>query len=264
MHVIRKREWPRRGELVVATVDRIVDYGAYVILDEYDKEGLLHVSEISSRWVRNIRDWVREGQKVVLRVMRVNPRKGHIDLSLRRVSEHERKKKFLEWKRKRRALSLLSSAASRLDMPAEDLIKIVWWPLEEEFGDVLSGLEEVAEAGPSVLLELGIPEDVAKAVAQVASERIRKKEAKLTGVLRITCLASDGVERVKKALLEAIKACPEGAKARIYTIGAPRYKVEVVAGDYKLADRALSTVADTAIKVIEELGGEGSFEREES
>lgn len=262
MHVIREREWPRRGELVVATVDRIVDYGAYVILDEYDKEGLLHISEISSRWVRNIRDFVREGQKVVLRVIRIDPRKGHIDLSLRRVSEHERRKKFLKWKRKRRALSLLSSAASRLGMPVEDVIKATWWILEEEFGDVLAGLEEVAAVGPEVLIKLGVPEDMAKAIAQVASERIRKKEAKLSGILELTCTAPDGIERIKKALLGAKEACPEGAKARIYTIGAPRYRVEVVAGDYKLADKALSAVAETALRLIQELGGEGSFERE--
>ena len=74
--VIRRSEWPEVGDLVVATVRRIVDYGAYVHLDEYGKEGLLHISEISSSWVRNIRDHVREGQKVVLKVLRVNPEKG--------------------------------------------------------------------------------------------------------------------------------------------------------------------------------------------
>ncbi|RJS86435.1 S1 RNA-binding domain-containing protein, partial [Candidatus Bathyarchaeota archaeon] len=47
-------EWPEVGELVVATVRRIESYGAYVTLDEYDdKEGLLHISEISPSWVRN-------------------------------------------------------------------------------------------------------------------------------------------------------------------------------------------------------------------
>ncbi len=46
-------------------------------------EGLLHVSEISSSWIRNIRDFVREGQKMVLKVLRVDLEKGHIDLSLR-------------------------------------------------------------------------------------------------------------------------------------------------------------------------------------
>jgi len=265
VQVAKRREWPKVGELVVATVETITNYGAYVSLDEYGgKEGLLHISEISSRWVRNIRDWVREGQKVVLKVIRVNPRRGQIDLSLRRVSDFERKRKFLEWKRKRRALSLLSTAAMRLKKPAEEVIKAVWYRLEDEFGEVYAGLEAVAEEGPGLLLELGIPEELAKAIASVAAERIRKREAKVTGVLKLSSLAPDGVERIRKALLEAEAACPEGAKVGIYAIGAPRYRVEVWADDYKEAEKALRAVVDKAISVMEELGGEASFEREKA
>ena len=76
-------DWPEVGDLIVATVVRIVGHGAYVTLDEYDnKEGLLHISEISSSWVRNIRNHVRERQKVVLNVRRVDPSRKQIDLSL--------------------------------------------------------------------------------------------------------------------------------------------------------------------------------------
>ncbi|MCK4434705.1 S1 RNA-binding domain-containing protein, partial [Candidatus Bathyarchaeota archaeon] len=67
-----KQEWPEIGDLVMATVGDVKDYGAYVKLDEYDQMGLLHISEISSSWVRNIRNFVREGQKVVLKVLRVD------------------------------------------------------------------------------------------------------------------------------------------------------------------------------------------------
>ena len=96
---LKKQEWPEPGDLVIATVETVADYGAYVKLDEYDKKGLLHVSEISSSWIRNIRDFVREGQKVVLKVLRVDPEKGHIDLSLRRVTKREKIEKIMIWKR---------------------------------------------------------------------------------------------------------------------------------------------------------------------
>ena len=95
-----RQELPELGELLVATVVRIEGHGAYVTLDEYDdKEGLLHISEISSSWVRNIRNHVREGQKMVLQVRRVDPSRKHIDLSLRRVSGDERRKKMEGWKK---------------------------------------------------------------------------------------------------------------------------------------------------------------------
>ena len=78
-----KPEWPEVGDLVVATIVRIVGHGANVVLDEHNgKEGLLHISEISSRWVRNIRNHVRERQKAVLQVQRVDPSKGQIDLCI--------------------------------------------------------------------------------------------------------------------------------------------------------------------------------------
>ena len=51
--------------------------------------GLLHLSEISRSWIRNIRDYVREKQKMSLKVLRVDHEKGYIDLSLRRVIKRE-------------------------------------------------------------------------------------------------------------------------------------------------------------------------------
>ena len=122
--VIKRVEWPEVGDLVVATVRRIVDYGAYVYLDEYGKEGLLHISEISSSWIRNIRNHVREGQKLVLKVLRVDPEKGHVDLSLRRVTKRERIDKIYLWKRERRAESLLKSAAEKLGLTPDEIYEL--------------------------------------------------------------------------------------------------------------------------------------------
>ncbi|NIP34700.1 MAG: S1 RNA-binding domain-containing protein, partial [Thermoplasmata archaeon] len=110
-------EWPEVGDLVVATVQRIAGHGAYVALDEYDgKEGLLHISEISSRWVRNIRNHVRERQKVVLQVLRVDPSREQVDLSLRRVTQDERRKKLEDWKKNRKAETILKGVAVGLNM----------------------------------------------------------------------------------------------------------------------------------------------------
>lgn len=65
----RTSKWPEAGDLVIATVETVTDYDAYAKLDEFDKLGLLHVSEISSSWIRNVRDYVRERQKVTLKVL---------------------------------------------------------------------------------------------------------------------------------------------------------------------------------------------------
>ena len=106
-------EWPEAGDLVIATIKSVTDFGAYANLDEFDKTGLLHVSEISSSWIRNIHDFVREGQKAVLKVLRVDTEKRHIDLSLRRVTRREKIEKMMAWKKERKAETLLRNVAEK-------------------------------------------------------------------------------------------------------------------------------------------------------
>ena len=90
-----KREWPDEGDLVVGTVHKVVGYGAFASLEEYEgKEAFIHISEVSSGWVKNIRDHVRENQKIVARVLRVNPKKGHVDVSMKRIRKIKEQERF--------------------------------------------------------------------------------------------------------------------------------------------------------------------------
>src|SRR5207244_11777027 len=103
--------FPEVGDLVIATVTRVEDYGAYVKLDEYKAvEGLVHISEISTSWVRNIRDHARHWQKLGLKDLRVNPQRNQIDLSLRRVTALEKSEQMLERKTERKAEPIVKSA----------------------------------------------------------------------------------------------------------------------------------------------------------
>jgi len=224
--------------------------------------GFLHISEISSSWVKNIRDFVREGEKVVLKVLRVDREKGHIDLSLRRVTKREKREKMLLWKQSRRAEGLMRSISQRLNIPLKDLYEKVWVPLEEAFGTAYEGLEKTAREGVNVLLEIGLPKDLAEALTEIAKEKIKVTSVKVKGILNISCVKPDGVSRIKKALTEAkgIKA-PRGSSIRIYVISPPKYGVEVTARDYKTANHIMQKVAETAVQEIKRLGGDGRFER---
>ena len=58
------QELPEVGEIVLATITKVTDHGAYVTLDEYNNaQGFLHVSEIAPGWVRTIGKYVRAGEK---------------------------------------------------------------------------------------------------------------------------------------------------------------------------------------------------------
>jgi translation initiation factor 2 subunit 1 len=258
---VKKGEWPEPGDLVMASVQRITDYGAYVTLDEYGKEGLLHVSEVSSGWVRNIREFVREGQKTVLKVLRVNTEKGHVDLSLRRVSRHERREKILAWKREKKAESLLRNVSEKLKVPIEELYN-TGAAIEEKFGGIYEGLETAAREGPDPLIEAGLPKDLAVAMAEVAKDKIRPPMVKVKGLLELQCMKPNGIIHIKEALLSAQKTeRPKNTKIRLYAVAAPKYAVEVLAEDYKDAEKILQQAAETAIKTIAKAGGTGTFQR---
>ena len=79
--MVKLTPYPDEGELVVCTVKDVKGFGAFVTLSEYqNREGFIHVAEVATGWVKYIRDHVREGQKIVCKVLRVDPVKEHIDL----------------------------------------------------------------------------------------------------------------------------------------------------------------------------------------
>ena len=103
-------ELPEVGEIVVATITKLGDHGAYATLDEYNKiQGFLHVSEIAHGWVRNVSKYVKEGEKKVLLVKKISKGREEIDLSLKQVSREQQKRKLLDVKRfeKGKGLSLI-------------------------------------------------------------------------------------------------------------------------------------------------------------
>jgi len=254
---------PEPGELVVATVVRIVPYGAYVTLDEYNNaEGLLHISEVSSGWVRNIRDHVREGQKTVLKVLRTDLEKMHVDLSLRRVSDREKKDKLLDWKQENRGRRLLEMAAEKMKVGPEEAYQKVGILIEDKFGNIYRGLERTVIEGEEPLIKVGVPQEWASTLVEIAKSKIRVRRVQIHGTLQLTCPASNGVEVLHEAFSKALGVRkPRNAQINIYVIGAPRYRIEIVAENFKQAEKILDSAVQTAIETVTSQGGEGKFTR---
>lgn len=254
---------PEAGELVVATIVRISPYGAYATLDEYDDaEGLLHISEVSSRWVKNIRDHVREKQKTVLKVLRVDPEKRHIDLSLRRVNEREKREKLLKWKQERRGRALFDMAAEKLGMKQEEAYEKVGLPIEDHFGSLYAGFESVAMEGEKALLKANIPPEWVKIISEIAESKIKISLIRVKGTLELTCSKPNGIA----VLIDAFKKAksirkPDNSDVRIYVVGAPKYRIEISANNYKEAEKLLEKAVNAALETVEGAGGEGKFSR---
>jgi translation initiation factor 2 subunit 1 len=257
----RKPAYPEIGDLVIATVDTVTDYGAYAKLDEFGKRGLLHVSEISSSWIRNIRDFVRENQKLVLKVLRVDAEKGHVDLSLRRVTKRERIEKIKSWKKERKADALLRGVAEKLGLPPEEVYARAAAVLEEKYG-LYEGFERLVKDGPDVLTKLGVAEDVAAAFAQVAEERIHVKLVKVRGTIEVKCTTPNGVKCIQDAFTAAKALKPRDSKVEFHVLAAPKYSVEVAAENWKRAEDVLEKMGAAVVSNVVKAGGQGAFKRE--
>lgn len=261
--VRKSQEWPDEGELIVGTIYKVLNYGAFAKLEEYpNKEAFIHISEVSSGWVKNIRDHVRENQKIVCRVLRVNPKKGHVDASLKRIREDQRTKKIQQWKIEQKAEKFLELVAKSLDKDLNTAYEEVGYDLMDIFGDIYGAFETAADDGAEALVEEGIPQDWADAITAVAVKNITPPEVHISGYVDIKTFVPDGVNVIIKALKAAEDNGDDEDEITVQCVGAPRYRITVKSTDYILAEKSLKAAADRCIAIVEESEGTGSFLRE--
>ncbi len=254
-----RAELPEEGELVIGTVTSIRNFGAFVTLDEYTKrEAFIHLSEVATGWVKYIRDHIREGQKIVARVLRVDPAKNQIDLSLKRINDHQRREKVQAWKNEQRAMRLVDQVAQALKLTSDEAVDLIGPALVERYLS-LFGAFEVASADPKRFQKENEKAPWAAAFLKVAQENIVPPHVTILGTLEIVDPGPEGVEHVRAALLAAEKVDPEAVDVQY--VGAPRYRIRVQATQYKLAEETLKKSTEAALKSIRSHGGEGSFAR---
>jgi len=254
-------EYPEVGEFVIGTVKDIFKQGAFITLDEYGgKRGMLHLSEISLKWVRNIRDYVKEGQKVVVAVLRVDPRRGHIDLSLRRVSEKQKKEKLQQVKRRQRAEKMLEMLSEELKVEPLKVLETIEGEILKKYESLYLGLEAISvDSGKAD--ELAIPKEWKTKLAELAEKNIKPPSVEITGYLKLTSHESDGVNRIRESL-KKIKESTKEEDADVRYVSAPNYRITIKAADYKSAERILKDAVDNCLNFAKKNKVDASFSRE--
>jgi S1 RNA binding domain protein len=71
------------GSIVEGKVTGITNFGAFVELPG-GKTGMVHISEVAPTFVKEIRDYVKEGQTVKVKVLNIT-QEGRVSLSMKRV-----------------------------------------------------------------------------------------------------------------------------------------------------------------------------------
>jgi translation initiation factor 2 subunit 1 len=246
---------PERGDIVLCTVREITSHGIYVDLDEYNgMNGFLHISEISTGWVRNIDRVAKVGQKLVLKVVRAEKSRREVDLSLRQVTNEERRNKLIEWKQKEKAMTILSMVKKKLAMDDRQYYELIG-KLQEQYGSIYDALEDAAKRGEKTFASMSLAPDLVNEMVTAAKEKIASPKYEVGSIVEMSSNAPDGIMQIKKALAAGSSAST-AAEIKMTYVGAPRYRVRVTADDYKQADKVMGAVL---LKMEEVIGKHGSF-----
>ncbi|ABX11977.1 translation initiation factor IF-2 subunit alpha [Nitrosopumilus maritimus] len=254
------QEMPEQGEIVLATVTKVMDHGAYVTLDEYDNlQGFLHISEIAPGWIRSVNRFVKDGEKKVLLVKKVNPQRGDIDLSLKQVSKDQKKQKLKEVKKFEKGKTLLQNVQEKAKLSDEDIEKLED-SIYSKYDSVYDAFIEIGRNGIDSIKELKIPKKTTGVIEEICS-KIKLPSVEIRGIMEITNSKSDGIEIIRKTLLDELK---KDSTIDITYLGAPKYRLSITSEDFKSAEKSLKPIIADIQSKIEKKRGTFKFTREES
>jgi translation initiation factor 2 subunit 1 len=192
----------------------------------------------------------------VCKVLNVDPSRSHIDLSFKDVNEHQRRSKIQEWKSEQKAKKWLEFVADATGADKDALYD----QLADKFDGLYYVFEDAAMRGPEALE--GLQPEVAAQIALVAKENVKIPYVYITGYVDLTCPQPNGIDVIKRALKAAMKSEDDNIRFDVSYIGAPRYRIRIVALDYKIAENAMKKAANASIDVVVKAGGTGKFHRE--
>jgi translation initiation factor 2 subunit 1 len=198
-------------------------HGAYCELVEYKADAYLPIGEVASGWIKNIREFIKEGQKDVAKVVFVDQNKRALDISLKKVTAKEKKDKINDYNLEKRAEKFFTQSVQATHKEAKlDEIKKKAAQHITTYSELLELVYEGKE--PAGALDA----DVKKAFLEIISKNIKPKIYSVTYSLEFKSLdGKGGLTKIKKAFGEVEKL----GVAVLYE-GAPHYKLTAKGPSY--------------------------------
>lgn len=80
----------KEGEIVEGVVKTITNFGAFIDLGD-GATGLVHISEVSDGYVKDVSEFLEQNQKVKVKVLAVDEASKKITLSIKKASETKKR-----------------------------------------------------------------------------------------------------------------------------------------------------------------------------
>ena len=222
------------GDIVLCTVDRIAGTVVFVKIEGEEKEGSIILSEIAPGRIRNLREYVIPKKKIACKVLRISG--GNIALSLRRVTQKEKKEVMEQYNQEKGYISILRSV---LKEDADELIEKI--TKKERLYDFL----QEARSNPKTI-EAEVGKENAKKILEIINEQ-KTKWSVIKKIILLKTQDPNGINVVKNIL--------SGHKnIEIKYIAAGRYSLKIETEDVKKGDQELRAVIEKIEKKAKESG----------
>ncbi|MBI4738739.1 S1 RNA-binding domain-containing protein [Candidatus Woesearchaeota archaeon] len=255
----KKQGFPEESELLLCTVTKVYPHSVFVNIDEYDRSGMIHISEIAPGRIRNIGEYVKEGKKIVCKVLKVDLERGHIDLSLRRVGEGQRRQKMDEIKQEQKVEKIIEMAAKNLKCTPIELYDKLAPAVLKKYPSMHACFEDFI-SNEGALNDAGLDPKAYKELTELIRQRIKPQRVIIRGDLTLRTYAVDGIDQIKHALTTAEKLVPNTS---IMYKGGGKYQITVTDENFKDAEKKIKTVSDSVIVQMKKTGAEVSFVKHE-
>lgn len=234
----KKKGYPKEKEIVLCKVKKILPHSVFAELVEYhNKEGMIHISELSNRWTKNINNVVSVGEKIVCRVERINKKKGYIDLSKKRATSGEEKNKKNEVKNENRVEKLINHVCKKNGVKLEEFYDKTGFNIVKEYGSLYNYYQEFTQ-DEKVINDLKMGKKVKEGIKQAFNSLMKKNRVSVKQEVKFYAQARNGLENLKK-FVKKVKSGLEmdDSELEITYINAPNYLIRVESRNYKTANK---------------------------
>ena len=227
-----KEGFPEINEYVYCRVKKIHSNSVFLELEEYGKEGILIISEVSPGRIRNLRDFVVEGKKIVCKVLRVDPKSNRIDVSLRRVPQQAKNSKIEEIKKEEFVEKFYTQSSKVLNMTKEELFEKTYKPIFERFQTLFEGLYYIIRENKQIEIFKDLTKSQQKTFLSLINEKIKPEKFTIKKTFSLFSLGSWGVSDITSTIKNSLPKNKEASQKVSYK-AAGKYVLSVTTNDMK-------------------------------
>jgi translation initiation factor 2 subunit 1 len=244
---IRKDIYPKQGEVVIGKITSITEDVIIMNLLEYgDLTGLILNGELSKKKFKTVSQITKVGNVEVCQVLKVEEAKGFIDLSLKRVSEEDKKLCKENFSKAKLSYQIINKACKISNESIKNVYENWAYKKEEEFGSIFLFFAH-AKNHPEIL----DAEPNGNEYKKVIDEQFKASTFKVKVEVDVTCIKG-GINSIKEAFGKANEFDDE---LEITLIKSPTYSIVKIGNDKDETFESINKVLEIVKQAVMEIGG---------